>query len=55
MFKSWAVGFGSSLFALFISCIELVVAFIQAVIFTLLSSMYIGSSIEDNHDSDFGH
>jgi F-type H+-transporting ATPase subunit a len=43
------------LFTLFMNLIELLVAFLQAFIFTLLSSMYIGSAIENNHDADHGH
>ena len=42
-------------FSLFMNLIELLVAFLQAFIFTLLSSMYIGSAIENNHDADHGH
>ncbi len=39
-------------FTLFLNLIELLVAFLQAYIFTLLTSMYIGSAIEDNHALD---
>jgi F-type H+-transporting ATPase subunit a len=35
--------------------LELLVAFLQAYIFTLLSSMYIGSAVEEHGESDFGH
>jgi F-type H+-transporting ATPase subunit a len=55
IFKSFFVAPVVSGFALFMNGIELLVAFLQAFIFTLLSSMYIGSSIEDNHDADHGH
>ena len=41
-------------FTLFLNLIEVLVAFLQAYIFTLLTSMYIGSAIEDNHDMDHG-
>lgn len=43
-------------FALFMNCIELMVAILQAYIFTLLSAMYIGSAVEGHeaHD-DYGH
>ncbi|QRR01741.1 F0F1 ATP synthase subunit A [Dyadobacter sandarakinus] len=44
-----------SLFALFLNFIEIMVAFIQAFIFTLLSSMYIGSAIEEHGHADHGH
>ncbi|SOE20379.1 ATP synthase F0 subcomplex A subunit [Spirosomataceae bacterium TFI 002] len=50
MFKSWGVGAGVGVIGTFMSMIEIIVAFIQAYIFTLLSSMYIGSAIEEHHD-----
>jgi F-type H+-transporting ATPase subunit a len=34
---------------LFISVLELLVAFLQAYIFTMLSAMYIGSAVESAH------
>lgn len=49
IFKSWAVAPAIGIFALFMSAIELLVAFLQAFIFTLLTSMYIGSAIEEHH------
>ncbi len=55
IFKSMFVAPVVSAFALFMNFIEIMVAFIQAFIFTLLSSMYIGSAIEDNHEADHGH
>jgi F-type H+-transporting ATPase subunit a len=55
IFKSFAVGGIVTLFTLFMNAIELLVAFLQAFIFTLLTSMYIGSAIEDNHEADHGH
>ena len=55
IFQSFAIAPVISLFALFLNFIEIMVAFIQAFIFTLLSSMYIGSAIEDNHHADHGH
>lgn len=50
MFRSYAVGGGVWLIGSFMTLIEILVAFIQAYIFTLLSSMYIGSAIEEHHD-----
>jgi len=55
IFQSFVIAPVISLFALFLNFIEIMVAFIQAFIFTLLSSMYIGSAIEENHDADHGH
>jgi F-type H+-transporting ATPase subunit a len=50
LFKNYAVGGGVWAIGTFMSVIEILVAFIQAYIFTLLSSMYIGSAIEEVHD-----
>ncbi|MCL4159320.1 UNVERIFIED_CONTAM: hypothetical protein GTU68_027595 [Idotea baltica] len=51
LFKSRALGFvGIVPIGVFMTLIEILVAFIQAYIFTLLSSMYIGSAIEEHHD-----
>ncbi|MBX2951882.1 MAG: F0F1 ATP synthase subunit A [Leadbetterella sp.] len=49
IFKSHLIGGAVGGFALFMSLIELLVAFVQALIFTLLTSMYIGSAVEDHH------
>lgn len=50
IFHSWIIGFGSSILVLFISLIELLVAGIQAYVFTLFSSLYIGlATAEDEH------
>lgn len=50
IFQSIAVGFVSSLIVLFINLIELLVAGIQAYVFTLFSSLYIGMATADHHD-----
>ena len=55
IFKSIMIAPVISLFALFLNVIEIMVAFIQAFIFTLLSSMYIGSAIEEHSHADHGH
>ncbi|MEM9822018.1 MAG: F0F1 ATP synthase subunit A [Bacteroidota bacterium] len=39
----------STILTLFMNCIELVVAFIQAYIFAILSASYIGAAVEDAH------
>jgi F-type H+-transporting ATPase subunit a len=54
IFRNWAVAPAVGVFALFMSLIELLVAFLQAFIFTLLTSMYIGSAIEE-HDTEEHH
>lgn len=51
IFQSVGVGFVSSLMVLFINLIELLVAGIQAYVFTLFSSLYIGmATAEHAHD-----
>ncbi len=53
IFHSWFVGIGSSIFVLFITLIELLVAGIQAYVFTLFSSLYIGMAVEEHeHGND---
>jgi len=55
IFRSAATGFLSVPFGLFISMLELLVAVLQAYIFTLLTAMYIGSAVEEHgHGEDFG-
>lgn len=48
IFHSYFVGIGASLFVLFISLIELLVAGIQAYVFTLFSALYIGLATEEH-------
>jgi F-type H+-transporting ATPase subunit a len=56
IFQSVAVGFVSSLIVLFINLIELLVAGIQAYVFTLFSSLYIGmATAEHKHDDHHKH
>jgi F-type H+-transporting ATPase subunit a len=52
IFKSWAVAPVTLAFGLFINVLELLVALLQAFIFTLLTSMYIGGAVEEHHDAD---
>jgi F-type H+-transporting ATPase subunit a len=49
IFGSIWVGFGSTLITLFINLIELLVAGIQAYVFTMFSSLYIGMAVAE-HD-----
>lgn len=49
IFKSLWVSPVSVGFVVFMDCIELLVAFLQAYIFTLLSSLFIGMAIEEHH------
>ena len=52
IFKSWAVAPVTLAFGLFINVLELLVAVLQAFIFTLLTAMYIGGAVEEHHDAD---
>jgi F-type H+-transporting ATPase subunit a len=52
IFGSIWVGFGSSILVLFISLIELLVAGIQAYVFTLFTALYIGMAIADHEHAD---
>ncbi|MDA0194760.1 MAG: F0F1 ATP synthase subunit A [Bacteroidetes bacterium] len=49
IFQSYSVGILSALITTFINLIELLVATIQAYVFTLFSSMYIGMAMEEEH------
>jgi F-type H+-transporting ATPase subunit a len=55
VFDSWIAGPAFFGFTLFISVIELLVAFLQAYIFTLLSALYIGMAVEDHDDHPADH
>jgi len=56
IFESYAVGLPSTLMVIFINVIELLVASIQAYVFTLFSAMYIGSAVADHsHGQDHAH
>lgn len=50
IFQSYFVGIGATLIVVFINFIELLVATIQAYVFTMFSSLYIGLAIEEHHD-----
>lgn len=45
----YGVAIGSLAFTIFMTMLELLVAFIQAYVFTFLSAMYIGAAVEDHH------
>jgi F-type H+-transporting ATPase subunit a len=49
IFQSYFVGIGASLVVVFINMIELLVAGIQAYVFTLFTSLYIGMATADDH------
>ena len=49
IFKTLWVLPGAALFVLFMYCLELLVAFLQAYVFTLLSALFIGIAVEEHH------
>ena len=52
IFKSLVIGPISVAFGIFMLVIELLVAFIQAFVFTLLSAIYFGLALVEHHDDD---
>lgn len=48
IFQSYIVGIGSAIVVIFINLIELLVAGIQAYVFTMFTSLYIGMAIEEH-------
>lgn len=46
---AYGVSAGSVLFSIFMMCLELLVAFLQAYVFTLLSALYFGQAVEEAH------
>jgi len=55
VFQNWFAGVAFFGFSLFISLIEILVAFLQAYIFTLLSALYIGMAVDDHADHPQDH
>lgn len=49
IFESLTMSPVSFIFVLFMNCLELLVAFLQAYIFTMLSSLFIGMAVEEHH------
>jgi F-type H+-transporting ATPase subunit a len=49
IFQSLAVAPVSILFVIFMDCLELLVAFLQAYVFTLLSTLFIGMAVKEEH------
>ena len=52
IFSSYTVGVASSVLVVFINLIEILVATIQAYVFTLFSSMYIGAAVAEHHHDE---
>jgi F-type H+-transporting ATPase subunit a len=55
VFKAVAAAAVAVPFAAFIYCIELLVAFLQAFIFTMLTALYIGMAVEEHHHEAAHH
>jgi len=49
IFESVGMSAVSVPFALFISVLELLVAFLQAYVFTMLSALFIGTAVAEHH------
>ncbi len=53
------LGYGVSIvslaFTVFMTCLELLVAFLQAYVFTLLTAIYIGAAVEEAHHDSHSH
>jgi F-type H+-transporting ATPase subunit a len=49
IFKTLAIAPVSVAFVLFMDVLELLVAFLQAFIFTLLTALFIGMAVEEHH------
>lgn len=55
VFQNWIAGPAFFGFSIFIGVIEILVAFLQAYIFTLLSGLYIGMAVEEQTDNPEDH
>jgi len=52
VFKNWIAGPSFFGLTLFISVIEILVAFLQAFVFTMLSALFIGMAVQDHHHEE---
>lgn len=52
IFGKWYIGLASTAFATFMSVLELLVAFIQAYVFSMLSASYFAAAVEEHHHDD---
>lgn len=51
----YGVGIGAVLFMTFMFCLELLVAFLQAYVFTLLTALYFGDATQEHHHEEAHH
>ncbi len=49
IYESFVMSPVSMIFVLFMNCLEILVAFLQAYIFTMLSALFIGMAVEEHH------
>ena len=49
------IGVFSTLFMIFMFLIELLVAFLQAYVFTLLAALYFGDATQEHHHEEAAH
>ena len=52
IFKNWVGGSLSFMLSFAISVIEILVALLQAYIFTMLAALYFGSAVEEHHHEE---
>jgi F-type H+-transporting ATPase subunit a len=55
IFKSWIGSTLSFGLAFVLSILEILVAFLQAYIFTMLSALYFGAAVQDHHHEEAHH
>jgi F-type H+-transporting ATPase subunit a len=51
----YSIGVGAVLFMVFMFFIELLVAFLQAYVFTLLAALYFGDATQEHHHEEDHH
>jgi len=51
----WGTAVFSMVFGVFMFCIELLVGFVQAYIFTILSALFIGEAVDEGHHEEAHH
>lgn len=55
VFQTWVAGIGSLGFSIFLNLIHVLVAVLQAYVFTLLSALYFGMAVEDHSENKVDH
>jgi len=52
---AWGASIPTVLLTMFMMAIELLVAFIQAFVFTILATSYLGAALEEGHEHEAAH